>query len=786
MEETKQQLIPESPLPSYQINPLLRHKKLLVILLTAVLIVVFLGIINIISSTVEKNAEVRKNATLNKSKTITNSQTKEKSPNSIVYAFRSTSGVSVGLIDLTQQKEKALTELPKNIKHIRIITPSVISYIANTNSWDYGTQIIKNDTTQKKETVLFTISDGFGIDDYRISPNGKYLAIWAVKPLPNASQLVGGESRVYSVDTANNKQYLLYSETSSTTSPVHYPVGVTNNGEVFTDTFLPNSGVGMAYGMSYSSINGEVKAPIQSLENGTYGTQPEMSKDGRYFVFAGYDGSKGNGTEAAGPYRKVILSTNTLDVLDTATREKIRLLNVAPDSITDAQWDSLSGNIIYKRISTRQENTGRYLYDIATKTSKKINVNKMVGSIALDDKAYVIEGTNTTQTFISRKTPTNTYINNLGADYTLLAEKLYFYDTKTNNIKIFPLSVPSYFQILGFAKENLLGSQFSTNRIADLNEKKYSLSLQAIVIEPKLGPIREDRQSEFPPAPQPTQTPSNPQPTKPTTNPQPTQAPPQTGTGNYCMDEAIAGCNYHFTGDSTKPPEPMTAAYGTCLQEAYDSANVCYECLERGGQIGTSSTRASTNNLVANGTGDACYDSPLYLYGQKGKNVTVRFGTPIYPINASVLPEKGLNAKLLENGDFLVDTKVLSGFEFDYQPALRIIQKPTQGVIIPGNKLEKTLKSFSQNIGLNEKETMDLVSSTARIKSPYLFVSFYSDELSKQILPISFTPHPDTYKNIVFYIKKYDTVPSIKPKPPVFEKIIRQGFTAIEVSFFEE
>ncbi|MBP6913229.1 MAG: hypothetical protein KBC00_01315 [Candidatus Levybacteria bacterium] len=767
MDESQQQLAPDPSLLNNQSNLLNRHKKLFIIFSAAILIVILLGIINIVSVTVEKNTESRKNEAIKKSLTVKNSQTKEKSPNSIVYAFRSTSGVSVGLIDLTQQKEKILTELPKNIKHIRILTPSVISYIANTNSWDYGTQIVKNDTTQKKEVTLFTISDGFGIDDYRISPNGKYLAIWAVKPLPNASQLIGGESRVYSVDTTNNKQYLLYSETSSTTSPVHYPVGVTNNGEVFTDTFLPNSGVGMAYGMSYSSINGEVKTPIQSLENGTYGTQPEMSKDGRYFVFAGYDGSIGNGAEAVGAYRKVILSTNTLDVLDTATREKIRLLNVAPDSITDAQWDSLSGNIIYKKISTQQEKTGRYLFDLATKTSKKIDVSKMVAPVALDDKAYVIEGTDSTQTFITRKTPTNTYINNLGADYTLLAEKLYFYDKKTNNIKIFPLSVPSYFQILGFTKENLLGSQVSKNRIAELNEKNYALSLQAIVIEPKLGPIREDRQSELPP------------------NPQPTLA-PQTGTGNFCMDEAIAGCNYHFTGDSTKPPDPMTAAYGTCLQEAYDSANICYECLERAGLLSTSSTRSSSNNLVANGTGDACYDSPLYLYGQQGKNVTIRFGTPIYPINASVLPEKGLNAKLLTNGDFLVDDKVLSGFEFDYLPALRTIQKPTHGVLIPGNMLEETLKSFGLSIGLNKKEILDLVSSTAKIKSPYLFVSFYSDELSKQILPISFTPHPDTYKNIVFYIKKYSSQPSIKPKAPVFEKIIRKGFTAIEVSFVEE
>ncbi|HMS22866.1 MAG TPA: hypothetical protein PKA38_03845 [Candidatus Levybacteria bacterium] len=764
MEEPQQQLLQESSPLNQQINPLFRHKKLLIMLFAAILVVASLGVINLISSSVEKNAEFRKNAALKESKTITNAQTKEKSPNSIVYAFRSTSGVSVGLIDLAQQKEKILAELPKNIKHIRIITPSVISYIANTNSWDYGTQIIKNDTIQEKETILFTISDGFAIDDYRISPNGKYLAIWAVKPLPNASQLIGGESRVYSVDTTNNKQYLLYSETSSTTSPVHYPVGVTNNGDVFTDTFLPNSGVGMAYGMSYSSINGEVKTPIQSLENGTYGTQPEMSSDGRYFVFAGYDNLQGDGDEAAGPYRKVILSTNTLDVLDTETREKIRILNVAPDSITDAQWDPLSGNILYKRISTQQENTGRYIYNIATKTSKKIEVNKMITSIALKDKAYVIEGTNSTQTFITRKTPTNTYINNLGANYTLLAEKLYFYDKKTNNLKIFPLSVPSYFQVLGFTKDTLLGSQISKSRIAELNEKNYALSLQAIVIEPKLGPIREDRQSEQPPTPQPT------------------QAPPQTGTGNFCMDEAIAGCNYHFTGDSTKAPEPMTAAYGTCLQEAYDSVNICYECLERGGQLGTS----STNSWVANGTGDACYDSPLYLYGQQGKNVTVKFGTPIYPINASVLPEKGLHAKLLTNGDFLVDDKVLSGFEFNYQPALRTIQKPTQGVIIPGSKLKETLKNFSLHIGLNTKETNDLVNSTAKITSPYLFVSFYSDEVSKQILPISFVPHPDTYKNIVFYIKKYNTLPSIKPKAPVFEKIVRQGFTAIEVSFVEE
>ena len=78
-------------------------------------------------------------------------------------------------------------------------------------------------------------------------------------------------------------------------------------------------------------------------------------------------------------------------------------------------------------------------------------------------------------------------------------------------------------------------------------------------------------------------------------------------------------------------------------------------------------------------------------------------------------------------------------------------------------------------------EIKDLTVSIDQFHSPYVFVSFFDDETSKVILPISFDPVPDVYRNIVFYLRPLDN--PIASNPPRFEKIPqRKGFTAIEVS----
>ena len=56
--------------------------------------------------------------------------------------------------------------------------------------------------------------------------------------------------------------------------------------------------------------------------------------------------------------------------------------------------------------------------------------------------------------------------------------------------------------------------------------------------------------------------------------------------------------------------------------------------------------------------------------------------------------------------------------------------------------------------------------------------------LESKILPIFFTPQPDAYRNVVFYIKQLNQKPKDIPQEPLYQsKIQRSGFTAIEVSF---
>ena len=44
-----------------------------------------------------------------------------------------------------------------------------------------------------------------------------------------------------------------------------------------------------------------------------------------------------------------------------------------------------------------------------------------------------------------------------------------------------------------------------------------------------------------------------------------------------------------------------------------------------------------------------------------------------------------------------------------------------------------------------------------KITAPYIFVSFFNDEVSKSILPLSFAPEPNLYRNIVFYLRPTNT-----------------------------
>ncbi len=139
---------------------------------------------------------------------------------------------------------------------------------------------------------------------------------------------------------------------------------------------------------------------------------------------------------------------------------------------------------------------------------------------------------------------------------------------------------------------------------------------------------------------------------------------------------------------------------------------------------------------------------------------------------------------LSENGGMLVNGKLYGSIEYDYNPGVMKISPPTRGALVTRNGVAKTLTDYANRLGLNEKETSDLVVfGQERVTSPYAYISFFDQKASEQILPLSFSTKPDNYLNVVFYFKLLRNQPNFTVLPPVFgAPLKRTGLTAVEVS----
>jgi len=173
--------------------------------------------------------------------------------------------------------------------------------------------------------------------------------------------------------------------------------------------------------------------------------------------------------------------------------------------------------------------------------------------------------------------------------------------------------------------------------------------------------------------------------------------------------------------------------------------------------------------------------SPLYLYGKVGDKVTVNVLTPVSDTNPT--HDGKLTATLQRGGNMQVNGKSYDSIDFNYKSAIKRLPQLKYGAIVAKSEVRPTLREYAQKLGLNENETSDLLQyGQSVVTSDYVFLSFFDHETSHAILPITFDPKPDVYRNIVFYFKNLDQKPNYSIQPPKFVKIERKGFTAIEIS----
>jgi hypothetical protein len=666
--------------------------------------------------------------------------------NTLVYGTWREQKSIITSIDLLTSTSTELAVLPSSIKNINVLTPQQLIYIDQTDDNDHGKQIAVYQIRDKKIGTTIKASPGFGIDDFILSPNKEYMAIWEVSMKPGTNVLQGGRSRVYGVRLSQpGIKHLLFDEAAN--GPVHYPRAVLDNGRVFADRFQPNDpagGAGWSYGMSVADYNGANKREVTSMQNGTYGTQPSLSPDGRHLVFAGYDGSQGDGKKITNGFRQSLLTPTTVELLDTETLERRRLPKLSnADIYTSAEWGASSNEILVFVISKKENVTGLYAYDISKQTLSLVNIPDS------NDTTYsLVAKLSANKMIIGKAEDSASSLGNLGDEYMQSLTKIYYYDASTNHAVEIPMqdvyaqyitTLPSkYFErVLGMKAHAQGGNPEQPNvTVIDLYSDKPSkenLQLKTFLLKPSLNIKREEQQTK----PIPTPTPTIPK----GTTPFPTRRPFVIPKTINCRDLAKEQCGKSW---------------------------MARDCVER-----------RRKQLKAEGK---CNQSPLYLYGTEGTNVKVEVLTTVY--NDNPLYGTGYSVTLLENGSMLIGGKSYQAINYDYQSNLRKLTAPTRGTIAKRKDLEKVLKEYAGKLGLNEKETADLVKvGKEKTASPYVFISFFDQQTSERILPLSFAPKPDNYLNVVFYFKQISEAPNYSPEKPAFPTPInRSGFTAVEVS----
>lgn len=678
-------------------------------------------------------------------------------PYTLVYGVWSGNNSLIKSYDLSTGQTSTLATLPSTIKKVSFISADQILYINKTNDQDYGQELILYSLNNKSSQVILTADSQFGIDEYVNSPNKKYLAVFEVSLAANASKLLGAPTRSYSLDiTTSQAKNLIFDEVSSESNPIHFPVAITDSGETYFDKFLPNSGAGWAYGISVSSFDGSTKEDVASMANGTYGTRPVLSPKGDSLIFAGYDGQKGDGTALVDGFRRSIIAANTVELFDFQTKTRQPLVNLSNENTYSfVDIDKLTGKIIFIKLSKNQADTGTYLYNLDSQTAKKVSKQDNQNILSLVDKNNIL---------IATTDPSQSTVGNLGQTYSASVTHFYLVDSFTNQSQMIKLT-DSLMQFIDVQPLKVLGT--SSQVLAESTSNK-TLQLSPLTIKPPLAEIRTGINND-PPPPPPPPLPLPPPPSQPTVPPIiiPPKTPPVRQAPMRCDLYRAVQCAAIIGADINQcryVPNDPDIPYQDCgfSDDVFWPLVFCVRA----------------NNPRAKG----CFASPLYLYGEAGQRVKVNINTAIYSPNTSY--QDGLDITLQGNGDLNVDGQIVESIAYDFEPGIRRFIIPKTGSVASRQSLSEVLTYYAQKLGLNEKETSDLISrAQSLIISPYVFVSFFDEQTSKQILPLSFKPEPQTYINIVFYFKELYEPLDLTPLPPIFPQIKeRQGLTAVEIS----
>ncbi len=354
------------------------------------------------------------------------------SPHTIVYGTWTANSSAIIAYDLSTGWEGVIANLPVNIKKVTVSSPTTIIYINKTDNRDHGKEIVQYNLLTQQRNVIYKATDSFGIDDYVVSPDFKRIAVWEVQVNEQSGTLLNGRSRVYSTIVGETGKNIIYDETVILANPIRYPLAILNDGTIFSDKFLPNDGAGWAYGMSVSNFIGTEKSDISSMQNGTYGTKPVLSPDGKYLAFSGYDGGRGMGTAEIDGFRRALLNSNTVELLDVDTLERKKLPNLSSSNFYSAvSWNSDSENLLVSSNNRDPNQTGTFNYNLATNT---LQLNSP--DISPVQEYIILQQLSPELWLVGTKNPSSTALGNLGDVYDSPFSSLSVYNTQTKEVTL--------------------------------------------------------------------------------------------------------------------------------------------------------------------------------------------------------------------------------------------------------------------------------------------------------------------------------------------------------------
>ena len=405
-----------------------------------------------------------------KDTTDTGSENDKKEQNYyFVYGTWTAQTSAIRAIDLNNEKTYQIATLPLNIRKISLLNSETLLYIDQTDQRNNGRRISLYNIYDKSITTSIYADSGNTIYDYFLSADKKYLVLWEMRNISSPEEIYeNGRSQIYSVDLTNASiKNTIYDETIKPTIPIHYPRGITNSGTIFTDSFIPDTTLSMpknwGYGLSMVDVDGTNKKDIGAVSDGTYGLQPIMSPDGKYLLFAGYDGFMGDGKNSVNGTRQALKTPNVLELLNTQTQRRFPLPNVDSNIYTRISWDQVTNTVTADIQSETDKELRTILYDLESQSSQQITLPKE------DDIQYTYisqlpEGKLLMGIPDTKSTSLGTLGNQPQLAYTSLAVK----DTKD---KITKLPVKDYFlQYITILPEDFFKSR--------LQEATYSIPHQ--------------------------------------------------------------------------------------------------------------------------------------------------------------------------------------------------------------------------------------------------------------------------------------------------------------------